>query len=72
MVSGDNYRIIEGYQSLHITNIKVNYGIPQTAEVSGTINYINGQGEFSATMEKVNGSWMVLGFNYRRYYPTPT
>jgi hypothetical protein len=70
LINGENYNTIEGYQSLKITNIRVNYGVPQTAEVSGVITYTSTQGEFSATLEKVNNNWMISSFNFRKYFPT--
>lgn len=69
-VTGDNYRLLEGYQSLKITNIKVTYGIPQTGEVSGTLTYNDTQGEFTATLEKVNDTWMISAFNYQKNMQT--
>jgi predicted Zn-ribbon and HTH transcriptional regulator len=70
LIAGDNYRFIDGYQSLKITNIKVNYGIPQTAQVSGTITYSDTNGIFSAVFEKVNDTWMISGFDYRKNIQT--
>ncbi len=70
IVTGSNFQALEGYQSLTLTNIRKYFGSPERAEVSGTLTYSPGSGEFTATVIKVNGAWMMLGFDVKKYLPT--
>ncbi len=66
--SGNNYIVFEGYQYISVAQIKVGSSVntnPNAAQgtvatVSGTTSYAGGfQGTFNATLEKVNGNWMI-------------
>lgn len=68
MLTGNNYFLFIGYQSLSVSNIKVsavantNPDVPQgiVANVNGVINYDGSiQGSFSGTLEKVDNQWMI-------------
>lgn len=67
-LQGNNFVLIEGYQSLTISNLNIkavantNPDVPQgtVAEVSGMISYENDfSGQFNATLEKVDGDWLL-------------
>jgi hypothetical protein len=62
------YGVFESYQSLSVENIRISHpfntnpNLPQgtVAEVSGTTIYKdNIQGDFTATLEKENGQWLI-------------
>ncbi len=70
MLEGKNYVVFEGYRSLSIEQINIsmvantNPDVPQglVANVKGVILYADGfQGSFEATLEKVDGEWMIDG-----------
>ena len=73
-ITGNNYLLFEGYQSLSVDQLKINAAVnldpdaPQgtVAVVSGTTSYSGGfKGTFSGTLEKVNRKWMIDGiFTY--------
>jgi hypothetical protein len=71
MRSGTNVVMFQGYEEVRINGINLQSGInngdgPQgtTAAISGKILYANGKkGEFEATLEKVNGEWMLYSID---------
>jgi hypothetical protein len=72
MIQGNNYILVEGYQSLSVRNINLtaainaNPDVPQgtVANVSGIISYDGGfTGQFTAILEKVDGVWKLDGIN---------
>ena len=72
LLEGNNFVLIEGYQSLTISNLNIkavantNPDVPQgtVAEVSGVISYENDfSGQFEAILEKVDGDWFLDGIN---------
>jgi hypothetical protein len=69
-IEGNNYILFEGYQSLSVQNLNINFAIntnpdvPQgtVAEVTGIISYEHGiQGTFNGILEKVEGNWQIDG-----------
>ncbi len=72
MIEGNNYVLFEGYQSLSVQNLNLtaavntNPDLPQgtVANVNGFIQYSDGvTGNFTATLEKVDGKWMIHFIN---------
>lgn len=72
MVDGNNYVLFDGYQSLSVQNLNLtatantNPDLPQgtVANVNGVIKYSGGfTGNFTATLEKVNGMWLIYRIN---------
>ena len=72
LLNGNNFVIIEGYRHLEIGNLKIlatrntNDNLPQgtVAEVSGVVFYEdNFSGKFDATLEKVDGEWLLHFIN---------
>ncbi|MBK8619095.1 MAG: hypothetical protein IPN96_18705 [Anaerolineales bacterium] len=72
MIEGNNYVLFDGYQSLSVQNINLtaaantNPDLPQgtVANVNGFIEYVDGiTGNFTATLEKVDGQWMIHRIN---------
>jgi hypothetical protein len=63
---GDNYFLIEGYQSLTIQKIKITNGPPQIAEVTAMITFNTTQGTLTASLMKVDGQWMINEVNVNR------
>ena len=72
LLQGNNYVLIEGYQSLQVVklNIKavanINPDLPQgiVAEVTGIVSYEdNFTGKFNAILEKVDGEWFLHYMN---------
>jgi hypothetical protein len=72
LLEGNNYVLIEGYQSLTIGNLNIKAvvntdpDVPQgtVAEVTGVISYENNfSGRFEAILEKVDGDWFLDGIN---------
>ncbi len=70
LAQGNNYVIFDGYQRLVINNLNLsatvntNPDVPQgtLANVSATVSYDYGfKGKLTATLEKVNGAWMIDG-----------
>jgi hypothetical protein len=68
MIEGNNYVLFDGYQSLTVQNLNIggsvntNPDVPQgtLANVDGFIEYSgNFTGRFTATLEKVDGTWMI-------------
>jgi hypothetical protein len=60
-----NYGFYEGYQSLSVQDLKVSLNLPYgtTAEVNATTTYANNiRGTLKATLQKVGGTWRILGF----------
>jgi hypothetical protein len=71
-LEGNNFVLIEGYQSLTAGNLNIkavansNPDVPQgtVAEVSGIISYENDfTGQFDATLEKVDEVWFLVYIN---------
>jgi hypothetical protein len=72
LLEGNNYFVFEGYRSLNLNNLNIskdlntNPDLPQgtVARVTGTITYEGGiQGTFTATLEKVDGKWLIYSIN---------
>lgn len=72
MIDGNNYILFDGYQSLAVQNLNLtaaantNPDLPQgtVANVDGAISYSGGfTGSFEATLEKVDGKWMIHRIN---------
>ena len=71
MRSGGNAVMFQGYEGVRINSINIQSGVnngdgPQgtTAEISGKILYESGKkGDFEATLEKVNGTWMLYSID---------
>jgi len=72
LVDGNYYILFDGYQNLSVQNINLtvsantNPDLPQgsVATVNGIINFEGGfQGTFRATLEKVDGKWLLAGIN---------
>ena len=69
--SGKDGAIFQGYEGVRINSINIQSGVnagdgPQgtTAEISGKILYESGKkGEFEATLEKVDGEWMLYSID---------
>jgi hypothetical protein len=68
MITGNNYVLFDGYQSLSIDHFTMsatantNPDLPQgtTANVNGTVTYKGGfTGQLIAVLEKVDGSWRL-------------
>jgi hypothetical protein len=71
-VSGNNYRVFEGYESIAMADFNLTLTsdpdptMPQglVAEVSGMISYADGfTGDFSAVLEKEGDEWRLYGIN---------
>ncbi len=71
LLEGNNYVLFDGYGSLSIDSLNISLSVnpdpdvPQgtVAEVTGTIAYDDGStGTLTATLEKVNGTWMIDNF----------
>jgi len=72
LIQGNNYILVEGYQSLSVRNIKLtaainaNPDVPQgtVATITGVISYDGGfTGQFTAVLEKADGAWKLYGIN---------
>ncbi len=72
MLQGNNYALLEGYQTLVVENLNLkaavntNPDLPQgtVAEVNGTVSYEGGyKGKFTAVLEKVDGAWKLYNIN---------
>jgi len=72
MIDGNNHILFDGYQSLSVQNLNLtaavntNPDLPQgtVANVNGFIKYSGGfTGNFTATLEKVDGKWMIYRIN---------
>ncbi len=72
LLEGNNFVLIEGYQTLTISNLNIkavvntNPDVPQgtVAEVTGIISYENEfSGQFTAILEKVDGDWLLDNIN---------
>jgi hypothetical protein len=72
MMEGNNYILFDGYLSLSVQNLNLiaaantNPDLPQgtVASVNGLIQYLGGfTGNFTATLEKVDGEWMIDQIN---------
>lgn len=72
LVTGNNYLLFEGYQSLTVDQINIqaaahtNPDMPQgtVAQISGTVSYQGGiTGQITAVLEKVDEEWMLHRFN---------
>lgn len=72
LVEGNNYLLFEGYRSLSIENLSVrwitniNPDLPQgnVLSITGRTLYEDDiEGTFSATLEKLNGTWKIDGMN---------
>jgi hypothetical protein len=68
----NNFVLFDGYQGLFVLTININPAAnsdpdkPQgiVADVTGIITYKSGvQGDFNATLEKVNNKWKIYGMN---------
>lgn len=68
MIDGNNFVLFDGYQSLSVeyltltAAVNTNPDTPQgtVAEANGFVEYSGGfTGNFSATLEKVDGKWMI-------------
>jgi len=72
MIDGNNYVLFDGYKNLSVQNLNLtatantNPDLPQgtVANVNGFIEYSDGfTGNFTATLEKVDGKWMIHRIN---------
>jgi hypothetical protein len=72
MVNGSKYALFEGFQSLTIEDLTIsavanaNPDVAQgtVAEVTGKVTYSDGYtGEYTATLEKVDGTWKLHIFD---------
>ncbi len=72
LIDGNNYILFEGYQNLSVqslnfaASVNTNPDLPQgaVANVNGFIEYSDSfTGNFTATLEKVDGKWMIDSIN---------
>ena len=72
LIDGNNYILFEGYQNLSVQSLNLaaavntNPDLPQgaVANVNGFIEYSDSfTGNFTATLEKVDGKWMIDSIN---------
>jgi hypothetical protein len=71
-LQGNNYTVFEGYQSLTVTDLTINFtsdpdpDMPQgeVAEVQGMISYTyDFTGTFAVVLEKEGDEWRIYGIN---------